>query len=188
MEIFGVNLKIDKNQLVDMIKPNFTYIAACCGLIIITLLAGIWPYQKITSDQQEEINTLSYQIKEQEALSPVLETLIDSASISGNELMMMESDQNDFIPKDTSSISDHFKQSALKSGLSVLSMVPELKSLTKDSHYLPFEMQLHGNLNGLRSFLMTIGRLQFLQHIEIIDIYSRGRMKEYFLKVWVSYK
>jgi len=178
----------DKNQLIDVIRPNFTYIATCCGLIVITLLAGIWPYQKITSDQQEEINALIYQIKEQEALSPVLQTLIDSANLSGNELLMMEKDQADIVPQDTSSISQYFKHSALKSGLSVLSIVPELKSLKKDSRYLPFEMQLHGGLNGLRSFLMTIGRLQFLEHIEIIDIYSRGRMKEYFLKVWVKYK
>jgi len=178
----------DKNQLIDVIKPNFTYIATCCGLILITLLAGIWPYQTITSDQQEEINALIYQIKEQEALSPVLKTLIESANMSGNELLIMEKDQADIIPQDTSSISHYFKQSALKSGLRVLSLVPELKSLTKDSRYLPFEMQLHGSLNGLRSFLMTIGRLQFLEQIEIIDIYSRGRMKEYFLKVWVAYK
>jgi len=179
----------DKNQLIDVIRPNFTYIASCCGLIIITLLAGIWPYQKITSDQQEEINALIYQIKEQEALSPVLQTLIEGANMSGNELLMMEKDQSDiFVPQDTSSISQYFKQSALKSGLSVLSLVPNFKSLTKDSRYLPFEMQLHGSLNGLRSYLMTIGRLQFLEHIEIIDINSRGRIKEYFLKVWVSYK
>jgi Tfp pilus assembly protein PilO len=178
----------DKNQIIDIIKPNFTYIASCCGLIIITLLAGIWPYQKIISDQQEEINTLTYQIKEQETLSPVLQTLIESANLSGNELLMMEEDQADIVPQDTSSISQNFKQSALKSGLRVLSLVPELKSLTKDSRYLPFEMQLHGSLNGLRSFLMTIGRFHFFEHIETIDIYSRGRMKEYFLKVWVSYK
>jgi len=178
----------DKNQLIEVIKPNFTYIATCCGLILITLLTGIWPYQTITSDQQDEINALMYQIKEQETLSPVLKTLIESANMPGNELLMMEKDQSDIIPWDTSSISRYFKQSALKSGLSVLSLVPEFKSLTKDSRYLPFEMQLHGGLNGLRSFLMTIGRLQFLEHIEIIDIYSRGRMKEYFLKVWVTYK
>jgi Tfp pilus assembly protein PilO len=178
----------DKNQIINVIKPNFTYIATCCGLIIITLLAGIWPYQKIISDQQEEINTLSYQIKEQEVLSPVLQTLIESANLSGNELLMMEKDQADIIPQDTSSISQYFKQSALKSGLNVISLVPELKSLTKDSRYLPFELKLHGSLHGLRSFLMTIGRLQFLEHIETIDIYSRGRIKEYFLKVWVAYK
>jgi hypothetical protein len=178
----------DKNQLIDVIRPNFPYIASCCGLIVITLLAGIWPYQKITSDQQEEINALMYQIKEQEALSPVLQTLIEGANMSGNELLMMEKDQPDIVPQDTSSISQYFKQSALKSGLSVLSLVPDLRSLTKDSRYLLFEMQLHGSLNGLRSFLMTIGRLQFLEHIEIIDIYSRGRIKEYYLKVWVSYK
>jgi len=178
----------DKNQIIDVIKPNFAYIASCCGLIIITLLAGIWPYQKITSNQQDEINALIYQIKEQEALSPVLQTLIESASMSGNELLMMENDQAQIISQDTNSISQYFKHSALKSGLNVLSLVPELKSLTKDSRYLQFEMQLHGSLNGLRSFLMAIGRLHFLKHIEIIDIYSRGRMKEYFLKVWVAYK
>jgi len=178
----------DKNQIIDIMKPNFTYITSCFGLIIITLLAGIWPYQKITSDQQEEINVLKYQIKEQEALSPVLHTLIESANMSGNELLMMEKEQTDIIPQDTSAISQYFKRSALQSGLQVLSLVPEFKTLTKDSRYLPFEMQLHGGLNGLRSFLMTIGRLQFLEYIEIIDIYSRGRMKEYFLKVWVAYK
>jgi Tfp pilus assembly protein PilO len=178
----------DKNQFFDVIKPNFTYIATCCGLIVITLLAGIWPYQKIISDQQDEINTLKYQIKEQETLSPVLRTLIESANVSGNELLMMEKDQAEIVPQDTSAISQYLKQSALKSGLSVLSLVPEIKSLTKDSRYLPFEMQLHGSLHGLRSFLMTIGRLQFLEHIETIDIYSRGRIKEYFLKVWVTYK
>jgi Tfp pilus assembly protein PilO len=177
----------DKNQFIDVIKPNLTYIATCCGLIIITLLAGIWPYQKITSNQQEEINALIYQIKEQEALSPVLKKLIESANLSGNELLMMEKDQPEIVLRDTSSISQYIKQSALRSGLSVLSLVPELKSLTKDSNFLPFEMKLQGSLNGLRSFLMTIGRLQFLEHIETIDINSRGRMKEYFLKVWISY-
>ncbi|MBF0450015.1 MAG: hypothetical protein HQK75_04875 [Candidatus Magnetomorum sp.] len=179
---------MDKKQLIDIIKPNFTYIAGCCGLIFITLVAGIWPYQKITSDQQNEINTLMYQIKEQEALSPVLRTLIESADLSGSELLMMEKEQMEAAPKDTSAISNYFKQAALQAGLSILSLVPELKSLTKDSKYLPFEMQLHGNLNGLRSFLMAIGRLHFLEHIEIIDINSRGRMKEYYLKIWVSYK
>jgi hypothetical protein len=177
----------DKNQIFDIIKPNFTYIATCCGLIIVTLLAGIWPYQKITSDQQEEINALKYQIKEQEALSPVLHTLLESANISGNELLMMEENQADISPLDTSTISQYFKRSALQSGLNVLSLVPELKTLTKDSRYLPFKMQLNGGLNGLRSFLMTIGRLPFLEYVEIIDIYSRGRMKEYFIKVWVAY-
>jgi len=179
---------MDKKQLIDIIKPNFTYIATCCGLIVITLLAGIWPYQKITSDQQSEIDSLKYQIKEQEVLSPVLKTLLKSADTSGSELLMMKEDPVEFAPQNTTDISKKFKNSALQSGLSILSLGPELKSLTKESRFLPFEMLLHGNLNGLRSFLIDIGRMQFLKHIEIIDIRSRGRTKEYNLKVWVTYK
>jgi len=179
---------MDKKQIIEILKLNFTYIAMCCGIIVITLIAGIYPYQKIINEQQKEIDTLTYQIQEQEALSPVLKTLLESTDLSGNELLMMEKDQEKWEPKDTSSISQYLKKTALQAGLSVLSLVPELKSLTKDSKFLPFEMQLHGNLNGLRSFLMAIGRLSFLEHIEIIDIYSRGRMREYYFKVWVSYK
>ncbi|KPA08948.1 hypothetical protein MHK_010867 [Candidatus Magnetomorum sp. HK-1] len=179
---------MNKKQITEILKLNFTYIAVCSGIIIITLLVGIWPYQKITNEQQYEISTLIYQIKEQKALSPVFRTLIEGANVSGNELLMMEKDQEEWSPQDTSSISQYLKKIALQAGLSVLSLIPELKSLTKDSKYLPFEIQLHGNLNGLRSFLMAIGRLHFIEHVEIIDINSRGRMKEYFLKVWVLYK
>jgi len=179
---------MDKTQLYEIIKPNFSYIMTCFVVIVLTLLIGIWPYQAIISDQDDEISMLEYQIKEQEALSPVLKTLINSADMTGNELLMMEKEQADTEPKDTYSISHCLKQSALQAGLSVLSIAPALKTLTKDSKYLPFELQLHGSLNGLRSFMMSIGRLQFLEHIEIIDINSRGRMKEYYLKILTSYK
>jgi hypothetical protein len=180
---------MDKSQFIEIIKPNYKFIVSCCVISTIILLAGIWPYQRYIADQNNEINLLQYQIKEQEALSPVLKTLIESGDVSGNELLMIEQEQSDgIIPKDTSTISEMFKKFARKAGLSIISLAPELNSLTKDSKYLPFEMQLHGDLIGLRNFLVSIGRIHCLEHIETIDIYSRGRMKEYYLKIWTAYK
>jgi Tfp pilus assembly protein PilO len=79
-----------------------------------------------------------------------------------------------------------FGTAAKASGLSLLSARPNLNALAGDAQFLPVEAVLRGDFLRFRNFLIHIGSLPYVHHIEEITIQSKAEATEFQVKIWVA--
>ena len=186
---------MEKQPFVDAIRENLIFVIICCLSALLINLFGIWPYFYKIREKMKEINTLQYQIKKQTELKPMFRDILNKSSEYNSSIIkaiektpLQNTDSN---IKDTREILGLIKRIAQNSGLRVLSVTPELQSISKDTKYLSYVVNIQGgNLNYLRIFLIQIGKVSFLEHIEKISIEPNDiqRMYDFSLRLFISYK
>ena len=72
------------------------------------------------------------------------------------------------------------------SGISLLSAIPNLNDLTGDAQFLSVNAVLKGDFVYFRKFLINLGGVPYVQHIEEISISQKPDTKEFILKIWVA--
>ena len=70
--------------------------------------------------------------------------------------------------------------------MTLVSAVPNLGALTGDAQFIAVDIVLRGNFINFRKFLITLGGIPYLEHIEEIAIQAKPDVKEYRLKLWMA--
>ena len=184
-----------KQQIFDIFKHNIIYIAVFGTGSLLLLLIGIWPQYYRIKEKEKEIYKLEYQIQKQAELKPMFREMVNSSSENNSSIINaieQYSNNNNSNKKlnDTRVILNKIRHIAFNSGFRIESISPELNSMTKDTNFLPFSVNVKGNLKHLRIFLIQIGKVDFLEHVETISI-SRGdiqRLYDFSLRLWINCK
>ncbi|CAN2042720.1 putative Pilus assembly protein PilO [Candidatus Magnetomoraceae bacterium gMMP-15] len=154
-------------------------------IILATILLGVRPYYNKINEQKQKISTLKYQIKEQKKLIPIFDKLVKASKSSGSR--SFQSNEDAVLPKDTRMVVAMMRQIAQDAGLKVISMMPELKSFPDNSKFLYFNSHFRGQLASFHRFMVRIGELPFLEHIEGIEILGLDRQRAFKLQIWLAY-
>ena len=83
-------------------------------------------------------------------------------------------------------ISMKFKDIAGRHNLKLDEITTDVNSLMQESGYLVMRLQLSGDFFDIRKFLVDIGSIPSLEHIEEINIRSGKESKELILKIWLA--
>ncbi|MDY6972693.1 MAG: hypothetical protein SV775_10240 [Thermodesulfobacteriota bacterium] len=163
------------------------HLLICTAGILGFVFLVIWPYQKLLAGLDGEIKNIESQIERQEILFPIYKDLLKM--VNAETLGGLPFPERAELDRDkTAEIPYICKEIARKNNLEVASVVPNLQSLAKRPGLLPITALLRGDLFDLRNFLIQLGGVPYLEHIEEIRIQSVEGYKEFRVKFWMALK
>jgi Tfp pilus assembly protein PilO len=161
-------------------------IAVICAVGILAFwMLIISPSQKTVDELDREIDSLNSRIEEQRILTPVFHNLLDRAKMKGiSELPSPEKSKLSY--GDMNAISKVFQDIAGRHNLKLDEITTDVNSLMQESGYLVMRLHLSGDFFDIRKFLVDLGSIPSLEHIEEINIRSGKASKELNLKIWLA--
>ena len=176
-----MSAKISSNPLAQ----SLVILVICAVGILAFFLLIIFPSQKTSADLDQEIEKLTVRIEEQRILTPVFHSLLKRAKKEGpSELPSPE--KSKLTHGDMNAISTVFQDFAGRHNLKLEEITTDDSSLMQESGYLLMRLRLSGDFFKIRKFLIDIGSIPSLEHIEEINIGSRKTSKELRLKIWLA--
>jgi hypothetical protein len=166
-------------------KRSIIYLGLCLTGVMIFLLAGILPAKGTLDDLEADASAIQYRIDEQKALAPLYQALREKSG--KKESAILPFPEKGKLPKDKIDTLPMSIGAAVKnSGMTLVSAVPNLAGLTGDAQLIQMDVVLQGNFINFRKFLITLGGIPSLEHIEEIVIQAKPDVKEYRLKLWMA--
>lgn len=170
---------------IDVPQQSVIYIVVCLFGILIFVFAGIIPAGRSLVELDEQIADARYRMEEQKTLIPLLQLLQGQSSKRESQILPLP--EKGRLPQariDTIPVA--FGTAAKTSGMTLVSALPNLNALTGDAQFLLVDAVLRGDFLQFRRFLIQIGGLPYVQHIEEIVIQEKADVQEFRLKIWVA--
>lgn len=160
------------------------FVICAVGIVAFWALI-IFPSQKTADELDQEIGKLNSRIEEQRILTPVFHNLLERAKMKGLSALPSP-EKSKLTYGDMNEISMKFKDIAGRHNLKLDEITTDVNSLMQESGYLVMRLQLSGDFFDIRKFLVDIGSIPSLEHIEEINIRSGKESKELILKIWLA--
>jgi len=173
--------KISSNPLAQ----SLVILVICAVGILAFFLLIILPSKKTSADLDQEIETLTVRIEEQRILTPVFHSLLRRAKMEGPS-KLPSPEKSKLTHADMNAISSVFQDFAGRHNLKLEEITTDDSSLVQESGYLLMRLRLSGDFFKIRKFLIDIGAIPSLEHIEEINIKSTKTSKELRLKIWLA--
>jgi len=161
-----------------------SYVLCSVGLLAI-LFITIFPRYITLVQMDKQITSLNADIEEQKILYPVFKDLLKEAlarapeGLPFPEKVKLERDKTD-------KIALTFQELAKKSNLEIEEVITDVDSLIDDSGFLMLNVIIKGDMFDLRNFLVKLGEIQYIEHIERVQIRTLDKNKEMRLKLWIT--
>ncbi len=177
---------MDKPNLgINIPRQSILYIGMCLIGIAIFLLGGILPASRTLAELDARTATARYRLEEQKTLAPFHQTLKEGEERKESDVLPMP--ERGRIPQaKIDTIPLNLGNAAKTSGMSLVSAVPNLKAMTGDATLLPVNVVLRENFADFRKFLIALGGIPYVEHVEEITIQSKTDAREYRLTLWVA--
>lgn len=152
---------------------------------MILIAIGIYSSKKFSEIKDREIKAICCQIEGQKVLFPVHRDILDKMQVSYPEVLAfpikirLSEDKIEGIPV-------RFAEIAKKCNLEAVSIIPDVMSLDRESGRLLVDVFVKGNFFDFRKFLIELGRVPYLEHIERVHIQRTMEWKELKVKIWLA--
>ena len=164
---------------------SVSYILICGGIIIFVILLGIIPLHRYSSSRAEEVKKIKDQIQEQKDLKAVYQ-LLDVNSKKKEMLSLPNPPKERLRRPDAGKFQDSFRIEAKRSGLMVVALTPDTKSITGNSQYLIYSTTLKGDFTDFRKMLVALGASPYVDQIQEIGIRQGSDSMEFRMKIGVA--
>lgn len=159
----------------------------CGGGIIIFGIFALYPNQRALNAMDAKIEQMKMHIEEQQALQPVFKEL----------MKVTQEKQSDLLPfperlllerNSIGKVSSQIKDIAHSNGLVLEEITPDVNTLIDDSGHLRMYLKSKGPFSDFRQFLIGIGAIPYLEHIEQIQIRTIQGSEDLdiTLKIWMA--
>jgi len=126
-----------------------------------------------------------YAIEEQTALAPLFKSLKADAERKDSEVLPLPLPGK--LPQDKiGTLPITFRTAAQMSRMTLVSATPNPSALTSDLRFIPVNIVLRGGVVDFRKFLIQIGGIPYLKHIEEITVQEKSDFREFKLKIWAA--
>ena len=173
--------KISSNPLTQ----SFVILVICSVGILAFLWLIILPSRETSASLDQEIEQLKIRIEEQRILTPVFHSLLNRAKMEGPK-SLPSPEKSKLTHGDMNAISTVFKDFAGRHDLKLEDITTDDSSLMQESEYLQMRLRLSGDFFKIREFLIDLGSIPSLEHIEEIHIKPTKTAKELRLKIWLA--
>jgi hypothetical protein len=161
------------------------YLIISAVMIVVFILLVLYPNYSSLDKLDMEIVGVKQRIEKQKVLLPFYYKLAKkSKAVVPDELPLPE--RRKFPESDIKLIPSIFKNIATKSGTEMLSVNPDVTTLTDKSGVILVNATTKGDFSRLRNFLIEIGKLPYLKGIERIEIQQKEMDKELKIKMWLE--
>jgi len=173
----NMGIKIPRNSII--------YIIVCLTGILIFLIGGIIPAGMNMGKLLKQTSEIKFRIEEQKALAPIYQSLQGKIGQKESEILPLPAKGNLSLTM-IDTIPAVLRTTANMSGISLVSAIPNLTDMTGDAQFLSVSAVLQGDFLKLREFLINLGSIPYVQHIEEISISQKPDTKEVAVKIWVA--
>jgi hypothetical protein len=175
----------ETKQGINIPQQSIIYIGVCLIGILIFIFGGIIPAGRTLTELDARLDDAKYKLEGQRTLMPMFQSLQgrnekkESQSLPLPEQGKLPQSRIDTLP-------GTFSTAAKVSGMALVSALPNLNALTGDAQFLSVDAVLRGNFLQFRKFLIQLGSLPYVHHIEEITIQGKADMTEFSVKIWVA--
>jgi hypothetical protein len=162
-----------------------TYLLIGIGGIIVFFVFVIYPYHKSLANADLDIKTIKSRIEEQKILYPVFLDLLKKARVKETKGLPFP-EKARLSRDDAAKISAIFKDIAQENNFKLTEIIPDAESLVEGSEHFKVNLVMQGDFTGFRNFLVSLGEVPYLEHIERFQIRTVRNYKEIRLKVWLA--
>ena len=173
--------KIHKNPL----SQSLLILVICVVGVLTFFLLIILPSQKTSDQLDREIDKFNVRIEEQRILTPVFHSLLKRAKTAPPSALPSP-EKTKLTHGDMNSISKVFQDIAMRHNLKLEEIKTDVGSMMEDSGYLMMRLRLSGNFYKFRDFLVDLGSIPSLEHIEEINIRPVKAARELQIKLWLG--
>lgn len=164
---------------------SIRYLVICAGGLFGFILLAILPTYQANVTLEGKIVKLKAEIEDQKTLYPLYLDLVKKSQIKPSSDLPFPK-QEKLSKDETGTISDLFQELARKNSFNVISIVPDVGSLTDGAGRLKLEAVMTGQFMNLRNFLLQMGEIPYLDVIDGIQIRTIGDSKEFRFSIWVA--
>ena len=154
------------------------------GIIVFVFLIII-PAQKTSAELDESIDDLSRRIDEQRILKPVFENLLKRVK-SKNQTGLPITKKVKLARGDIGNLSTTIQEMAQRHDLTLKEINTDVTSATNKDGFLLMRIDVTGDFMKFRDFLIDLGTIPSLEHIEDVNIRAIEAAREIKLKIWLA--
>jgi hypothetical protein len=173
--------RLSKNPL----SQSLLVLVICVVGVLTFFLLILLPSQKTSAELDKEIDRLNVRIEEQRILTPVFHSLLKRAKMAPPSGLPTP-EKAKLTHGDMNTISSVFQDIAMRHNLRLEEVKTDVSTMMEDSGYLMMRLRLSGNFYKFRDFLVELGSIPFLEHIEEINIRPVKTAREFQIKLWLA--
>ena len=167
------------------LAQSLLILIVCVVGILAFFLLIILPSEKAAAELDQEIQALNRRIEEQRILTPVFTSLLERAKIPRPSGLPVPKPKK-LTYGDINSISNDFQDIAARHNLKLEDIKTDVGSMAENSGYLSMQLRLNGNFYKFREFLVDIGSIPSLEHVEEINIRPTKASRQLDIKLWLA--
>jgi hypothetical protein len=175
----------ETKQGINIPQQSIIYIGVCLIGILIFVSLGIIPAGRSLTALDTRINDAKYTLEGQQTLIPLSQSLRRQSEKKESQILPLP-EQGKLPQSRIDTLPVTFSTAAKVSGMTLVSALPNLNTLTGDAQFLSVDAILRGNFIKFRKFLVQIGGLPYVHHIEEITIHGKADMAEFRVKIWIA--
>ncbi len=166
-------------------QQSIVYMVICLSGIMLFVLLGIFPSQRVLANLEEKIAESNYKIEEQKVFMPVSRIVKERTQKKSPRGLPVPA-KSPLAQEQVDLLNASIKEISGRANLEVVSILPALGSLSISSKSMAIETLLRGNFYSFRKFLAGLGGIPSVEHIEEIQIRQYPEWLELKVKFWVE--
>ena len=171
-----------KLRMMMISKQTLTNMTICLAGLLIIVLAGIIPNFISSASLDRKIHSVKFQLEEQDKLYPVYQLLKKNAQQKVSTVLPFPA-RGRLSRKLIDLFPATFKDMAKKAGMDVISISPDLNSLSDNSNFLIVNAVIRGDFFNFRKLLVNLGEVPYSERVEEIDIQQTQDSMEFRMKI-----
>ena len=157
----------------------------CAAGILVFIFLIIVPTQKTSAELDRDIEKINARIDEQRMLKPVFESLLKQVKKKG-PTNLPATKKAKLASGDINEISGRLLEIAERYNLELRDIQTDVSAPGKNTEYLLIRIHATGEFKKFRDFLVDLGTIPSLEHIEEIQIRAIENSREFRLKIWLA--
>ncbi|MBN2515919.1 MAG: hypothetical protein JXC33_07795 [Deltaproteobacteria bacterium] len=161
------------------------YLSVSIFIVVIFLLVIVYPYYQSLGTLDKEIAGMYKNAEKQKVLLPLYMKLVQKSEASVPDKLSLPI-RKSLPPNNIDLIPPLIKGIARKAGMQAVMVNPDLTTLATRKDFLLIYATVRGSFFDVRNFLIELGKVPYIDHIEEIDIQQKMTDKECKLKLWFA--
>ena len=176
-----------KKILFILPTQSMVYISACGAGIIFFIFLIIVPTQNMSAELDHDIENLKDRAEQQRILEPVFSSLLERAKreyptqLPAIKRIKLERG-------DINKVTELLQAMAGRHDLIIRDIRTDVNAMMTNTGFLQMRIQATGDFMNFRRFLLDLGTIPSMEHIEEMIIRAVEQNREYKLKVWMAQK
>jgi len=171
-----------KLRMMMIPKQTLTNMTICLAGLLVIVLVGIIPNIISSVSLDRKINSVKFQLEEQDKLYPVAQLLKKNAQ--KKILTALPFPARDKLSRKLIDLfPTTFKDMAKKAGMDVISISPDINSLSGNSNFLIVNAVVSGDFFNFRKLLINLGEVPYSERVEEIQIQQHQDIMEFKMKI-----